>query len=178
MSHILFLSIVVLIYVMPSVAFGQQHSGQKDGGAAEKAVKPGELEAQTAGKQDASRDVNKLFWLGAGFGIWALSVLICMIIGGVISENLAPTDSVLILPAHGFFGAGIGLIVGTLIAFIGIYCYAPSPPDPPLAEKPPEYVESYTKAYQSKARWTRLTFAAAGVGGVILCGVVAWKVLV
>lgn len=175
MDHVLFFSIAVLLCVMPSVTFGQQDSGQKEGGAAGQAVKFGELEAKTAGNQDASRDINKLFWLGVGVAICVLSVPICMLIGGILSERFAPTDPIFMIPASGLFGAGIGLIVGILAPFIGLYFYAPSPPDPPLVGKPPEYVEAYTKAYRSKARGMRLTFAAAGVGGVILCGIAAWN---
>lgn len=174
MDHVLFFSIAVLLCVMPSVTFGQQDSGQKEGGAAGQAVKFGELEAKTAGNQDASRDINKLFWSGVGVAICVLSVPICMGIGGRLGEHFSPTDPIFIFPISGLFGAGIGLIVGILAPFIGLYFYAPSPPDPPLVGKPPEYVEAYTKAYRSKARGMRLTFAAAGVGGVILCGIAVW----
>ena len=171
MSPILFFPIAVLTCVLPSVSFGQQHSGQKDGGAAPPSVKFGELEAEIAGKQDASRDINKLFWAGAGIGLWVPSVLICIVIGGLVSETLSPSDPLFILPLSGIFGMGIGLIVGTLAPFIGIFFYAPSPPDEPLVGKPPEYVAAYTKAYQSKARGTRLTCAAAGMGATLVGGV-------
>lgn len=175
MGYVLFFSIAVLLCVMPSVSFGQQDSGQKEGGAAGPAVKFGELEAKTVGEQNASRDINKLFWLGAGVAICVLSVPICMGIGGRLSEHFSPTDPIFIFPISGLLGAGVGLIVGILAPFIGIYFYAPNPPDQPLVGKPPEYVEAYTKAYRSKARGTRLTFAAAGVGGVILCGIAVWN---
>lgn len=175
MDHILFFSIAVLICVMPGVTFGQQPSGQKEGGAADPAVKFGEREAKTAAEQDARRDVNKLFWAGAGVAIWVLSFLICVCIGIVVVRVFGrpDTDSLawIFHLASGFIVVGIGIVVGFLAPFIAIYFYAPSPPNAPLVGKPPEYVEAYTKAYRSKARWTRLTFAAAGVGGVILCGV-------
>ena len=172
MDPILFFSIAVLLCVMPSVTFGQQDSGQKAGGTADPAVKFGELEAKADAEQDARRDIHKFRWLGAGVAICVISVPICMLIGGIIGEIIAPSDGIFILPIEGgLTGAGIGLIVGILLPFIGICCYAPSPPDEPLVEKPSEYVEAYTKAYRSKARGTRLKFAAAGVGATLVGGV-------
>ncbi len=173
MFHTLFFSIAVLICVLLPVTFAQQPSRDRDSGAAaEHDEKLDRDSAKADAEQDARRNIHKFRWLGAGVAICVISVPICMLIGGIIGEIIAPSDGIFILPIEGgIVGIGIGLIVGILLPFIGIYCYAPDPPAQPLVEKSPEYVEVYTKAYQSKARWTRLTFAATGVGATLVGGV-------
>ena len=115
--HVLVLFMAVLIFSMPFVTLAQQNSGQ--------------AEAMITAEQDANKDVNKPFWVGAG----------CLLSGASL---FLPTPFEYIMPPAGA---------------IGTYFYRPAPPPARLIGKSPEYITAYTSVYQLKrgdiqARWT------------------------
>ena len=173
----------MLTVSVPFSAFAQQNPTQT---TAE--IDAGLLAAKAAAEKDASNDVNKLLWFGAGIGICCVGGAIGALIGGSVGLLIDPIrvdesrdlgfapDFVPDTSGGGALaiGGGIGLVAGVLVPFIGISRYRSNPPAERLLGKSPEYVESYTNAYKVKARSLRTSMAAAGAataagGGLGLC---------
>ena len=122
-----------------------------------------EFEAKTAAERDASSDINKLLWFGAGVGACCIGGPIFGLAGGLVGG--------LIIPGHpsapddiGPFAVGcsFGFIASGLISLIGIYNYQVNSPPERLLGKSPEYIEFYINAYKIKTRSLRTKWAAAG----------------
>ena len=118
------------------------------------------LKAEAAAEQDASSDTNKIFWFGAGFAACAIGCPVGGCLGCGVGSIVDPSyffDST----GQGI-GSMVGLMAGVLIPIVRIYNYQPHPPPERLIGKSPEYVESYTSVYETKARLLRTKLAAAG----------------
>ncbi len=181
-------SIVILIFSMPFAAFAQQNpmrtevsktTAVKD----EDAVR---LTAKAAAEQDASGDINKLLWFGAGVGVCCIGGTIGGLTGALVGDLIAPpADTGLgsLAPLLGFgdgaaVGCLVGVVAGVSIPFIGIHSYQANPPAERLLGKSPKYVEFYTDTYKSKTRSLRGGWAAAGFGGVVGGLLLSWLLLV
>ena len=104
-----------------------------------------QIEAATAAEADANKDVNKLLCFSAGCVLSALFFL--------------PSP-------YGYFFPPTGII--------GAYSYRPAPPPSRLIGKSPEYIATYTSAYQLKrgniqAQWT----SAGCLSGCVILGIIA-----
>ena len=157
-----------LMFSMPFSTFAQQNvvsaKTANDTGSDGNTVI---LEAKAAAEQDASRDVNKLVWFGAGLVAssiigWGGASVGCLV-GGQIDppsgSGLLYTDTI----SDGqIIGTLVGLVVGASIPLILIYNYKPNPPSERFIGKSPEYIDHYTDAYRKKSRSIRMGAAAAG----------------
>ena len=172
MFDTLLLFFLPLIFTMFSATFGQRGSGPQDGESLETAdTALGTRAAETAGKQEVSRNINKGAWLiGGGAGCIVsciIGVLLGILIGGLIDPTV-PSDFMPMLNTGALIGGMIGLVLGMLAPFIWIYCVVPHPPEQSLVGKSPEYAAAYTAAYRSKLRWTRILFASTGIPIVLI----------
>ena len=171
--HMSILFVTVLIFGRVFATFAPRNSGRVDVEATpaenEAAV---HLEVKVTAEQDARRDINKLFWLGVGVGIFCLASFMgisgCLV--GIITFPVE--ESLGFMPTFNFSGWAIvigciGFAAGILIPCIGIHRGGVNPPSDRFPGKPPEYVESYTETYISKTRSLRLRWAIVGVGAII-----------
>ena len=169
MLHTFVALMAVLIFNLPFTALAQQKSVQTETEVvAEQDSSSMMREAKTAAERDASNDINKLAWWGAG-ARGAIS-------WGFIGASFGTSVGCLIDLYHDeddFFddsttgsgvciGTVIGIAIGGLAPLIGIYRYQGNPPPERLLGKSPEYVEFYTAAYQAKTRSIRTKWATAG----------------
>ena len=170
--HMSILFLTVLIFSRVFATFAPRNSGRVDVEATpaenEAAV---HLEVKVEAEQDARRDINKLFWLGMGVGIFCLASFMgisgCLV--GIITFPVE--ESLGFMPTFNFSGWAIvigciGFAAGILIPCIGIHRGGVNPPSDRFLEKPLEYVEVYTDAYLSKTRSLRLRWAITGVGTI------------
>ena len=191
-THATFHTFVALIAILtvnlPFSAIAQQNSVRIEAEtAAAQNVNAVSLEAKVAAEQDASSDINKLLWFGAGLGICCIGGGIGGLTGGFVGNLISPIEvesseglgfapnfaSDISNSGAAIIGSGIGLAVGVLVPLIWISTYEPNLPPKRFIGKSPEYVESYTNAYRTKTRSLRTTWAAAGAaiagGGLGLC---------
>ncbi|MCY3741221.1 MAG: hypothetical protein OXH00_09400 [Candidatus Poribacteria bacterium] len=104
-----------------------------------------QTEAVTAAEADANKDVNKLLCFSAGCVLSALFFL--------------PSP-------YGYFFPPTGII--------GSYSYRPSPPPSRLIGKSPEYIATYTSAYESKRGTIQAQWTSAGcLSGCVVAGSLA-----
>ena len=162
--------LTLLIFGVASDTRAQQNSEQTEVPeiTAAEDVKTVRLTAKAAAEQDATDDVNRLLWFGAGMGTAAIS-LVGMGAGCCMSFVVIRPESS-DLPY-----AILGMLIGGSVPLIGIYNYFPANPPPErLLGKSPEYVEFYTDAYRKKTRLIRTQQAvagtAAGWGVIVLVG--------
>ena len=168
--HVLVFCMAVLAFSLPFATYAQQDSVPV---AAETAAAQDanaiRLDAKVAAERHASLDINKLLWFGAGAGIAIVGGTIGTCIGCAVGSDINPGTS-----EQGFFfpsyapsdaeciGSFIGMAIGGLAPLIGIYNYQGNPHPERLVGKSPEYVESYTAAYQATTRSIRTKWAATG----------------
>ena len=131
-----------------------------------KTVAP-QLEALVAAEQDASRDVNKLGWFGAGLATSVIIGPLATYAGNVIGGKIDPeTGSGFLFYDAVSDGEIIGTFTGFFIGVAGplilIYNYDPAPPSERFVGQPPEYIEYYTQTYKAKAKSIRRRSATAG----------------
>ena len=169
--HVLVFCMAVLVFNLPFATYAQQNSVRV---AAETAATQDanalRFEAKVAAERDASRDINKLLWFGAGAGVATVGCTIGACIGGAVGSSINPgtltessfVPSVYVPSREQGTGLCIGMAIGGLAPLIGIYSYQGNPHPERLAGKSPEYVESYTDAYQAKTRSIRTKWAAGG----------------
>lgn len=167
--HISILFLTVLIFSRCFATFAPRNSGRIDVETVpaenETAV---HLEVKVEAEQDARRDINKLFWLGAGVGIFSLASFMG-ISGCLVGIAIFPAENSLgFMPMIDFSTeaiviACISFVSGILIPCIGIHRAGVNPPSDRFLEKPPEYVESYSDTYLSKTRSLRLRWAIVGI---------------
>ncbi len=166
MFHILAVLMVVLIFGMPFAALAQQKSVQTEvsEAAAEQDKNAMILEIKAAAEQDASNDINRWGWFGAGLGMAYAGGVGGGFAGCIINESTkirssyfstGPTPE----QANGFLA---GATMGVLLSIISIYASPAHMPAGRLTGKSPEYVEFYTDAYQRKMRSLKTKWAAAG----------------
>ena len=175
-THATFHTLIVLMAVLtvstPFVALAQQNPIQT-----EAEVAAGLLAAKAAAEQDASNDVNKFLWFGAGMGLAAIGITVGTLTGCLVGSMINPeTDGWYGVPVPNeaqIIGPLIGSTLGCLASPIGISRYSSNPPAERLLGKSPEYVEAYTNAYRPKARSLRTSSATVGAaivgGGLGLC---------
>ena len=166
----------VLTFRLPFTTYAQQNSVPV---AAETAAAQDanamRFEAKVAAERDASNDINKLSWFGAGVGILSAG---CVggIVGMLVGDFIAPRDSSEpsgLMPFDDISGGAVvggcvGCAVGLILPMRAIYKYQSPPPPERLIGKSPEYVEFYTDAYMAKSRSLRIKWAA--VGAILLLG--------
>ena len=177
MFHRCLILTLVLIFSMPFTTYAQQNSVPV---AAETAAAQGanaiKLEAKVAAERDASSDINRPLWFGAGAGIAIVGGTIGACIGGAVGSIINPGtysgDSffpMYALSSAQCTGPFIGIAIGGLAPLIGIYTYQGNPHPERLVGKSPEYVESYTATYKATTRSIRTKWAAGG--GLMAVGV-------
>ena len=157
----------VLTLSIPFVALAEQNSVQAE--AEVSAVQDADavrLETIISAERDATHDINKCLWFGAGVGVSSVAVPLGIIGGCLVGELIAPSEPSGLLYVSIGEGAIIGSLVGGVVAGLipahWIYTYESHPPSERLLGKSPEYVAFYTDAYMSKARSIRRKWAAAG----------------
>ena len=126
-----------------------------------------QLEALFAAEKDASRDVNKLGWFGAGLATSVIIGPLAAYAGNVIGGKIDPaTGSGFLFYDAVSDGEIIGTFTGFFIGVAGplilIYNYDPAPPSERFVGQPPEYIEYYTKTYKAKAKSIRRRSATGG----------------
>ena len=146
MFHTLVFFMAVLTFSVPFGTLAQQNSWRS--------------EAKIAAERDASTDVNKRLWFGAG----------CLFLGA--------SSGCLML------GSSLGDVASSGLLITGIagsYFHRPDPPAERLLGKSPEYVAFYTDAYKAKAGKLQATWTTAGcasgvlaAGAVVLVGLIAY----
>ena len=177
-------SIVVLIFSMPFAAFAQQNPVRievSETTTAEDADAV-RLTAKAAAEQDASGDINKLLWFGAGAGVCCIGGAIGGLTGAFVGNLIAPPTGGSLGPFLDFgdgaaVGCLVGVVAGVSIPFIGIHNFQANPPAERLLGKSAEYVEFYTDAYRSKTRSLRGGWAIAGVGATVGVPLLSWLLL-
>ena len=179
MFHTLIVFTTLLTFSAPFVTLAQENRGHAEVSEASAAQDTNalRLEVKAAAEQDASGDVNRLLWFGAGMGLAAVGITIGTGVGCLVSALMNPEiDDWYGVPVPNetqVIGTLIGSTLGCLASPIGISRYPLNPPVVRLLGKSPEYVESYTNAYRAKARRLRTVWAAAGAaaagGGLGLC---------
>ena len=144
---------------MPFVTVAQQNSVMTETGTdGAQNANIVAMEAKTAAEQDVSSDINKIFWFGAGFAVFAIGCPVGGCLGCGVGSIIDPSyDS-----TGRKFVSIVGLTAGILIPLVRIYNYQPPPPPKRLMGKSPEYVEFYTDAYIAKSRSLQNKLAAAG----------------
>ena len=174
--HILVFCMVVLTFSLLFVTYAQQNSVPV---AAETAAAQDanalRLDAKVAAERDASNDINKLSWFGAGVGIPAAGCL-GGIVGMLLGNFIAPRDSSEpsgLMPFDDISGGAVvvgsvGCAAGLILSIRAIYKYQPPPPPERLIGKSPEYIEFYTNAYMAKSRSLRRKWAAIGAASPVL----------
>ena len=149
---------VALTFSMPLALLAQQESVQTEASEI--------LEIKVAAEQDASNDINRWAWFGAGLGIAYVGGGFGGVAGCLIDENydiVSPYFNGVLVPGPGeAFGIFIGGTIGVLFPIISIYTSPVHVPARRLTGKSPEYVELYTDAYQKKIRSLKTKWAAAG----------------
>lgn len=119
------------------------------------------LEAKADAEQDASRDVNKLAWFGAGMTGFIGGAGIGSGVGLTIDEP--EVGAFLGLSEGMVIGCLVGSIVGSLITLIWVANRKPPHPSPErLIGKSPEYVDQYMDAYRKEIRSRRTQAAVVG----------------
>ena len=126
-----------------------------------------QIEALVAAEQDASRDVNKLGWFGAGVATSVIIGPLAAYAGNVIGGKIDPaTGSGFLFYDAVSDGEIIGIFTGFFIGVAGplilIYNYDPDPPSERFVGQPPEYIDYYTLTYKAKAKSIRKRSAMAG----------------
>ena len=126
-----------------------------------------QLEALVTAEQDASGDVNKLGWFGAGLATSVIIGPLAAYAGNVIGGKIDPaTGSGFLFYDAVSDGEIIGTFTGFFIGVAGplilIYNYDPDPPSKRLVGKSPEYIEYYTETYTAKAKSIRRRSATGG----------------
>ena len=171
--QILALLMAVLMFGMPFGTVAEQDSVQVEAGVATgsdgNAVI---LEAKAAAAEDASRDVNKLVWFGAGL-VGASLIFGGAIGGSLIGGEIYPSSpsNFVCAPSGGQMGCTLaGAVVGPSIPLTLIYNYKPNLPPDRFIGKSPEYIDHYTEAYMKQARSIRMSTASAGCGLGCLLG--------
>ena len=149
----------VLALSLPFATYAQQNSVPV---AAETAAAQDanamRFEAKVAAERDASNDINKLLWFGAGVGTLSagcLGGIVGMLVG--TSAPSAPPEASGLMPfldisvsGGAVIGGCVGCAVGLILPIRAIYKYQSPPPPERLIGKSPEYVEFYTNAYHGK----------------------------
>ena len=159
---------VALTFSTPLTTLAQQKSVQTEisKAAAEQDQNAMILEAKAAAERDASNDINRWAWFGAGLGIAYVGGGTGGLVGCLIGENpdiIAPYFNGVFVPSPGeAFGTIIGGTMGVLLPLISIFASPVHVPARRLTGKSPEYVEFYTDAYQKKMRSLKTKWAAAG----------------
>ena len=167
--HMSILFLTVLIFSRAFATFAPRNSGQVDVEAATAENEAAaHLEVKVTAEQDARRDINKLFWLGMGVGIFCLASFMG-ISGCLVGSAIFPANGLGFMPLIDFSDWAIaigciGFAAGILIPCIGIHRGGVNPPSDRFPGKPPAYVEVYTDAYGTKMRSLRLRWAIVGVG--------------
>ena len=94
-------------------------------------------EAKTAAERDASNDINKLLWFGAGVGTLAAGCvggIVGMLIGDFIAPSAPPEASGLMpfldigFSGGAVIGGCVGCAVGLILPILAIYKYQSPPP--------------------------------------------------
>ena len=86
-------SIVILIFSMPFAAFAQQNPARIETETpAVEDVNAVRLAAKAAAEQDASGDINKLLWFGAGVGVCCIGGVIGGLTGAFVGNYIAPAE--------------------------------------------------------------------------------------
>ena len=176
--HTLVLMVIILTFSISFVSVAQQNPVQTEAETATaEDINTMRLEAKATAERDASEDVNKLLWFGAGLGTAAIGSVVggCMgcLVGTAINPEADDYFGYAFFPnTEQVYGCLIGAPIGCLMPLIGVYSYAPDPLATQLIGKSPEYVEFYIDVYKSKTRSIRTKWAAAGsaVGGGIILG--------
>ena len=152
---------LVLTFSMPFVTIAEQDSVMFETGAdTAQNANTVVLKAEADAEQEASSDTNKIFWFGAGFAACTIGCPVGGCLGCGIGSIVDPSyffDST----GQGI-GGMVGLTAGVLIPIVRIYNNQPHLPPERLIGKSPEYVESYTSVYKTKARVLRTKLAVAG----------------
>ena len=147
MFHILAILTVMLTFSMPFATLAQQKSTQTE---ISKAI--AEILKIKVAEQDASNDINRFAWFGAGLGIAYVGAGLGYA-GCLINESAGSEGT------EGFF---VGATAGVLLPIISILASPVNVPAGRLTGKSPEYVEIYADAYQKKMRLLKTKWAAAG----------------
>ena len=137
-----------------------------------------QIEALIAAEEDASRDVNKLGWFGAGLATSVIIGPLAAYAGNFIGGKIDPaTGSGFLFYDAVSDGEIIGTFTGFFIGVAGplilIYNYDPDPPSDRFVGQPPEYIDYYTMTYKTKAKSIRRRSATAGCLSGCLLGLAA-----
>ena len=143
-AHAFTAFIFTLIFSMPLTILAQQKSVQTEISEI--------LEIKAASERDASNDINRFAWFGAGLGIAYVGAGLGYA-GCLINESAGSEGT------EGFF---VGATAGVLLPIISILASPVNVPAGRLTGKSPEYVEIYADAYQKKMRLLKTKWAAAG----------------
>lgn len=161
MKH--FFTFISLLFVLgsPHIALAQQVSDVK-----------------TIAENDAGSDVNTFLWFGAGLGTVGVCIPAAAGAGCLVGALIEPPEDTLgFAPLVGgmepsaemvtacFIGAFIGAVIPVIGSTLSI-----TPPSKRFIGKSPEYIEAYTRAYESKVKQTRWKwlFSGAGTAGAII----------
>ena len=165
MVHTFTALMVALTFSMPLTTLAQQKSVQTEiSGAAADILKI------KVAKQDASNDINRWAWFGAGLSIAYIGAGLGLA-GCLIDESAG---------SNGTEGLFVGATMGVLLPIISIYASPVHVPAGRLIGKSPEYVEIYADAYQKKVRLLKTKWAAAGAAtgcGVPIIGCLLIRLL-
>ena len=155
MVHTFAALIFTLIFSMPLTILAQQKSVQTEISktAAEQDRSTMILEIKAAAERDASSDINRFAWFGAGLSIAYIGAGLGLA-GCIIVEEAYNTD--------GTEGLFVGAATGVLLPIISILASPVHVPARRLIGKSPEYVELYTDAYQKKMWLLKTGWAVAG----------------
>ena len=173
--HVLVFCMAVLVFSLPFATYAQQNSVPV---AAETAAAQDanaiRFEAKVAAERDASNDINKLSWFGAGVGTLAAGCLGATV-GMFVFNFIAPPPEPRLdfMPLLDISGGAVvvgcvGFAAGLILPIRAIYKYQSPPPPERFIGKSPEYVEFYTDAYMAKSRSLRTKWAAIGAASPIL----------
>ena len=145
--HTLAVLTVVLTFRMPFTTLAQQKSVQPE--ISESAA---EILKIRVAEQDASNDINRFAWFGAGLSIAYIGAGLGF--AGCLIDDSAGSD--------GTEGLFVGATAGVLLPIISIFASPVHVPARRLTGKSPEYVEIYADAYQKKMRLLKTGWAVAG----------------
>ena len=163
--HILAALMVVLAFGIPLATLAQQKAAQTEifKISAEQDANAVNLDAKAAAEQDASNAINNLLWFSAGLGFAYAGSVGGWIAGSMVDGRILSDSDFLPLPGPGaVVGVLLGGIAGVVAETAAIEKSTVHVPTERLIGKSPEYVESYTDAYQRKIRSLRANWAVAG----------------
>ena len=172
LPHTFAVLIVTLTFSIPFTTLAQQKSVQTEISEI--------LEIKVAAERDASNDINRFAWFGAGLGIAYVGGGVGGVAGCLIGENqdiVAPYFNGLLPGRGGTFGLFVGGTAGILLPIISIFTSPVHVPARRLTGKSPEYVEIYADAYQKKIRLLKTKWTAAGTATgcvVSIVGCLIW----